>query len=121
MPHLRPGLTARPDSAASNMTAREPPVLHANKWITFAACTTLQFSAGLCYSFGLFSSDIKARFGWSQGRLDGFGTALNLGAFAAFIPGALYSALAGNPSGPRCAMPSSSHRCAACSGRSPGT
>lgn len=75
--------------------------MHANKWITFAACATLQFSAGLCYSFGLFSSDMKQAFRWSQGRLDGFGTALNLGAFAAFIPGALYNALASNPSGPR--------------------
>jgi hypothetical protein len=73
-----------------------------NKWVTFAACALLQFSAGLCYCFGLFSSDLKRIFEWSQAELEGFGTALNLGAFAAFIPGALFNALRSNPSGPMC-------------------
>lgn len=84
--------------------ARGPDVepYYVNKWITFAACASLQLTAGLCYCFGIFSCEFKELFQWSQSELTGFGTALNLGAFSAFIPGTLYNALAGYRSGPRC-------------------
>jgi hypothetical protein len=74
---------------------------YVNKWFTVAACATLQLTAGLCYCFGIFSCQFKELFQWSQSELTGFGTALNLGAFSAFIPGALYNALSGLRSGPR--------------------
>jgi hypothetical protein len=77
-----------------------------NKWITIAACATLQLTAGLCYDFGIFSDQFKEVFQWSQSELQGFGTALNLGSFAAFIPGTLYNALSEYRHGPRCVPPS---------------
>jgi Nodulin-like len=52
--------------------------VYVNKWVTFSACAICQLSAGLAYTFGMFSADLKERFGWSQGQLTGFGTALNL-------------------------------------------
>eukprot|EP00892_Ulva_mutabilis_P001053 jgi/Ulvmu1/10949/UM007_0128.1 len=81
------------------MPAPEP--FYVNKWLTFSACAVLQFAAALPYTFGLFSADFKVRFGWSQSQLTGFGTAMNFGAFAAIIPGYLYSCLSGLKHGPR--------------------
>lgn len=75
---------------------------YVNKWVTVAACTVMQLSAGLPYSFGVFSPDLKRIFQWSQADLTGFGTALNLGAFAAFIPGILFAQVRGYDHGPRC-------------------
>lgn len=78
-----------------------------NKWLTFSACAALQFTAALSYTFGLFSADLKTRFGWSQSELTGFGTAMNFGAFAAIIPGYIYSSLSATRHGPRCGDPTS--------------
>lgn len=75
--------------------------LYVNKWLTVAACSVLQLSAGLPYSFGIFGAELKRTFGWSQAELAAFGTALNLGAFASFIPGFLFAALKRFESGPR--------------------
>lgn len=82
------------------MHVSEP--FYVNKWLTFSACAILQFTAALPYTFGLYSADFKERFGWSQSELTGFGTAMNFGAFAAIVPGYLYSSLAGLKNGPRC-------------------
>ena len=85
------------------MRRPETEPFYVNKWFTFAACATLQLTASLCYCFGVFSCQFKQVFQWNQSELTGFGTALNLGAFSAFIPGILYNALARFHSGPRCA------------------
>lgn len=74
---------------------------YVNKWLTFAACCFLQFAAALPYTFGLFSADFKDLFSWSQSELAGLGTALNFGAFAAIIPGYIYSSLSSYRHGPR--------------------
>lgn len=63
------------------------PKIVVNKWLTFSACALIQLSAGLSYAFGLFSPAIKQQLGWSQVQLTAFGTCLNLGSFAAVIPG----------------------------------
>jgi Nodulin-like len=76
-----------------------------NKWATFAACSVVQLTAGLPYTFGIFSSQFKSKFQWSQGELTGLGAALHIGAFSAFIPGILYNALAEHRFGPRCVSP----------------
>ena len=79
----------------------DPNKQYVNKWLTVAACTIIQLSAGLPYSFGVFSPDLKRIFHWSQAELTAFGTALNLGAFSAFIPGILFALLKGYEHGPR--------------------
>jgi hypothetical protein len=48
------------------MTVHGSTPLLANKWVTFAACALLQFSAGLPYSFGVFSSDMQRKFRWGH-------------------------------------------------------
>ena len=82
----------------------EEPKGYVNKWMTVAACTLIQLSAGLPYSFGLFSPALKRHFGWSQAELAGFGTTMNIGAFAAFLPGIALWLLDGNDHGPRCGL-----------------
>lgn len=88
------------------MSETEREHYYVNKWLTVAACSLLQLSAGLPYGFGIFGAQLKRIFGWSQAELAGLGTALNLGAFSSFIPGFLFSALKSHESGPRCAGPS---------------
>lgn len=85
------------------MATHGAPPYYVNKWVTFAACALLQFSAGLPYAFGMYSPELKQTFRWSQAELTGFGTALNIGAFAAVIPGVLLDFLKHHDSGPRCA------------------
>lgn len=95
-------------------TAEPVPRYYVNKWVTFSACALIQLSAGLPYAFGLFSPALKRTNAWSQAELTGFGTALNLGSYAAFIPGIMLDLLKNHNSGPRCAAaPTASLECSA--------
>lgn len=64
-----------------------------NRWFSLGAATWLEFSAGLVYTFSIFSGSIKAANGYSQVQLQGLGAAVVSGGLAAWIPGLTYDRL----------------------------
>ena len=50
-------------------------------------------SAGLAYTFSIYSEALKSRFGISQTQLGGLGTACNLGGYLALPAGLVFDGL----------------------------
>ncbi|KAK9813424.1 hypothetical protein WJX73_007856 [Symbiochloris irregularis] len=72
-----------------------------SKWMTYSAACLVMLSAGLAYTFSVWSDAIKHEFGYSQTQLAGIGTAGNIGGYLAVFAGLFYDALRGwNRAGP---------------------
>ena len=64
-----------------------------SKWLSFSAATLVMMSAGLVYTFSIYSETVKHRFGISQTQLGGLGTACNLGGYLALPAGFVFDSL----------------------------
>ena len=64
-----------------------------SKWLSFSAAAVVMMSAGLAYTFSIYSDALKHRFGLSQTQLAGLGTACNLGGYLALPAGLLYDSM----------------------------
>ena len=61
-----------------------------SKWLTYSAACLIMSSAGLAYTFSVYSDSIKHRFKYSQTQLAGIGTAGNIGGYLSIFSGILY-------------------------------
>lgn len=66
-----------------------------SKWLTFSAACLMMLSAGLAYTFSVWSDAAKEEFGYSQTELAGLGTAGNIGGYLSVFAGLFYDALKG--------------------------
>ena len=66
-----------------------------SKWLTYSAACLVMLSAGLAYTFSIWSDAVKDEFGYSQTKLAGIGTAGNIGGYFAVFSGLFYDALKG--------------------------
>lgn len=64
-----------------------------SKWLSFSAAVVVMLSAGLAYTFSIYSEALKSRFGLTQTELAGIGTACNIGGYLALPAGLLYDSL----------------------------
>lgn len=64
-----------------------------SKWLSFSAAAVVMLSAGLAYTFSIYSDVLKHRFGLSQTQLGGLGTACNLGGYLALPAGLIFDGL----------------------------
>lgn len=64
-----------------------------SKWLSFSAAAVVMLSAGLAYTFSIYSEALKSRFGISQTQLGGLGTACNLGGYLALPAGLVFDGL----------------------------
>eukprot|EP00884_Botryococcus_braunii_P011942 jgi/Botrbrau1/20749/Bobra.0058s0077.1 len=61
-----------------------------SKWLTFSAATLVMLSAGLGYTFSVWSNMLKTHFSYSQTQVAGVGTACNLGGYLGILAGPFY-------------------------------
>eukprot|EP00775_Hariotina_reticulata_P012752 gene12752-12881_t len=61
-----------------------------SKWVTFAASTLIQASAGLTYSFSLYAPTVKDSLDLTQTQIATVGSAINIGGYFAIISGTVY-------------------------------
>ena len=73
----------------------DPPPFFFSKWLTYSAACLMMLSAGLAYTFSVWSDAIKNEFGYSQTELAGIGTAGNIGGYLAVFSGLFYDSLKG--------------------------
>jgi hypothetical protein len=66
-----------------------------SKWLTFSASALVMLCAGLSYSYGIYSGELKERYSLSQLQVAGIGTAGNIGGYMAILAGLLYDRLRG--------------------------
>lgn len=74
---------------------QERPPFFFSKWMTYSAACLMMLSAGLAYTFSIWSDAIKTEFGYSQTKLAGIGTAGNIGGYLAVFSGLFYDSLKG--------------------------
>ena len=63
--------------------------MYVNKWHTFAAACLLQLVSGICYTFSLYSPELKHQLQYDQRQLQAVGAALLAGGYTSWIPGIL--------------------------------
>lgn len=63
---------------------------YVNKWLTLAASIVIQYTAGLGYTFSIYSDQLKHHFGYSQEEIQGIGSANNLGGYLSIFSGIIY-------------------------------
>jgi uncharacterized membrane protein YgcG len=64
-----------------------------NKWVSLAACLPVALSAGLAYSFAVWSPSLQEAYGLDQSQLELVGACHNLGGYSSFLSGVVYDAL----------------------------
>ena len=64
-----------------------------SKWLSFSAAAMVLLSAGLAYTFSIYSDALKKSFNLSQTQIAGIGTACNLGGYLALPAGLVFDAL----------------------------
>ena len=80
-------------------------MVYINKWHTFAAASLLQLVGGICYTFSLYSPELKRQLNYDQRQLQAVGAAILAGGYTSWIPGLLYDGLVQrhHKLAPRCA------------------
>ena len=68
-------------------------MVYINKWHTFAAASLLQLVGGICYTFSLYSPELKRQLNYDQRQLQAVGAAILAGGYTSWIPGLLYDGL----------------------------
>ncbi|KAK9818432.1 hypothetical protein WJX72_012528 [[Myrmecia] bisecta] len=78
-----------------NRQKRDPGAepLYWSKWLTFSASCFVMLSAGLAYTFSVYSHALKEEFDYSQTEIDGIGTACNIGGYLAIFAGLFYDSV----------------------------
>ena len=61
-----------------------------SKWLTYSSACLIMSSAGLAYTFSVYSDSIKHKFNYSQTQLAGIGTAGNIGGYLSIFSGIFY-------------------------------
>lgn len=64
-----------------------------SKWLSFSSAALVMLSAGLAYTFSIYSDALKEHFQLNQTQLAGIGTACNLGGYLALPAGLVYDGL----------------------------
>ena len=64
-----------------------------SKWMCFSAAAIVMISAGLAYTFSVYSHELKLHFKLTQRQISGLGTAGNLGGYLALPAGLFYDSL----------------------------
>ena len=68
-------------------------VFYFSKWLCFSTACVVMISAGLAYTFSIYSHDLKMHFALTQQQVNGLGTAGNLGGYLALPAGLFYDSL----------------------------
>lgn len=63
---------------------------YVNKWHALAASIVIQYTAGLGYTFSIYSDQLKHHFSYSQEEIQGLGSANNLGGYLSIFSGIIY-------------------------------